>query len=124
MMLKFWTKFFKKDSSKRKEQIGYNLIGKSTIITGNVFSEVEGFRIEGTIIGEIKTKLSVFVTEKAAINGILLGSNVVNFGHIIGNVTTENLELNATSKTFGTIKTKQLAINEGAFLKGTIEMSD
>ena len=124
MMLRFLTKAMDKKVSKKEKIVGYTLIGKSTTVVGSISSKNEDLRIEGSIFGEITTKLNVFVSKKASTDGTLLGNKIINFGSIKGKINARNLELKSISKTFGDLKTKQLVVDEGAFFEGIIEMSD
>lgn len=124
MMLRFLTKYFNKKKSKREKTVDYTLIGKSTIITGDISSEKDDFRIKGTINGEISTKQKVFVINEASVKGSLFANEIINFGNIKAKIISKNLELKNSSRTLGTIKTKQLAIEEGALINGKIETTD
>lgn len=123
MMLKLLTKsFFRK--SKKEELFSYNLIGKTTVISGDIYSDLDDFRIEGRINGELKAKFKIVISTTAFINGLLKRNKIVSLGYVNGEIIADNLELNKTSKTSGKITAKSIKIKKDAFFEGTMKMSD
>jgi cytoskeletal protein CcmA (bactofilin family) len=99
-----------------------NTIGKGTVITGDI--ETYGnLRIEGKLIGNIKSKSKVAQGEGSTIEGNVIAQNAEFAGHVLGSVeVTELLILKPTCTISGDIKTGKLSIEPGATFNGTCKM--
>lgn len=99
-----------------------NIIGKGTILEGNLetFGNV---RIEGKVVGNIKTKSKAAFGHSSQIEGSVLAQNAEVAGHIIGTVEiTETLVLKPTAVIEGDIITNKLIVESGAAFNGTCKM--
>jgi cytoskeletal protein CcmA (bactofilin family) len=101
-----------------------NLIGAGTEITGDVNSNGD-IRIDGTLTGNLKTAGKVVIGETGKINGEIDCKNSEVLGEIHGKIkVSELLSLKATSKIFGDIITKKLAIEPGSRFTGNCKMGE
>jgi len=101
-----------------------NLIGAGTEITGDVNSNGD-IRIDGILTGNLKTAGKVVIGETGKINGEIECKNSEVLGEINGKIKVSDLlSLKATSKIFGDILTKKLAIEPGSIFTGNCKMGD
>lgn len=101
-----------------------NLIGAGTEITGDVNSNGD-IRIDGTLTGNLKTAGKVVIGETGKVNGEIDCKNSEVLGEIKGKIkVSELLSLKATSKIFGDIVTKKLAIEPGSRFTGNCKMGE
>ena len=101
-----------------------NLIGAGTEITGDVNSNGD-IRIDGILTGNLKTAGKVVIGETGRINGEIDCKNSEVLGEIHGKIKVSDLlSLKATSKIFGDILTKKLAIEPGSKFTGNCKMGD
>jgi len=101
-----------------------NLIGAGTEITGDVNSNGD-IRIDGTLTGNLKTAGKVVIGETGKVSGEIDCKNSEVLGEINGKIKVgELLSLKATSKIFGDIATKKLAIEPGSRFTGNCKMGD
>lgn len=101
-----------------------NLIGAGTEITGDVNSNGD-IRIDGILTGNLKTAGKVVVGETGRVNGEIDCKNSEVLGEIHGKIKVSDLlSLKATSKIFGDILTKKLAIEPGSKFTGNCKMGD
>ncbi|MBF4694811.1 bactofilin family protein [Fusibacter ferrireducens] len=94
------------------------IIGPSSIIKGDIESE-GSIRIDGKVLGDVKSLGNIIVTEEAYINGSLTCINADIYGIAEGNVKTKgkiNLYHKASLK--GDIICKSFNTEEGATFKG------
>ncbi len=101
-----------------------NTIVAGTEITGDINSNND-FRFDGTMTGNLKTTGKVVIGETGKVNGEIDCKNLEILGEIHGKIkVSELLSLKATSKIFGDIATKKLAIEPGAKFTGNCKMGD
>lgn len=104
-------------------QIVDTVIGPNARIKG----EVEGktnLEVKGTLEGICRIEGLIRVCEGGSVLGNVNATNVVIEGEVKGNLdATENLELRATSRIEGDIRAAKLAMAEGCYIKGKIDMS-
>ncbi len=99
-----------------------NLVGKGTVIKGEIKSKGD-VRVDGTIIGEIRSEGKIVVGDTGVIEGDLFCKNADFSGKIQGkSQVLELLTLKATSSFLGDIVTNRLAIEPGARFSGTCSM--
>lgn len=117
--------FFNKKHKSEAEEIttSNNIIGKGTIIQGNLES-VANIRIEGKLIGDIKTKAKIAIGEGGVVNGNILANNMEVAGTINGNIEiTGLLAIKATAVITGDIHASKIAMEAGARFDGKSKMS-
>ncbi len=116
--------FNRKEEFKRAEEISVsnNIIGKGSVIQGDL--ETHGnVRIEGKIIGNIKTKTKVAVGTDACIEGNILAQNAEIAGEVSGKIEiSETLLLKSTCVINGDIITNKLIVEPGAIFNGACKM--
>lgn len=99
-----------------------NIIGKGTILEGNI-ETFGNIRVEGKLIGNVKTKSKAAFGHSSQIEGNVLAQNAEIEGHVTGTVEiTEVLILKATAVIDGDIVTNKLIVESGAAFNGTCKM--
>lgn len=102
---------------------GSAMIGKSVVIKGQLYSR-EDLTIDGEVEGAVELpehRLTVGPNGKVLAN--VTAREVVVMGTIHGNVeTTDKLEIRKEAKLVGDIKTARVAIEDGAYFKGNIDI--
>ena len=99
-----------------------NIIGKGTIVTGSIetFGNV---RVEGRVVGDIKTKSKAAFGGSSEVEGNILAQNAEVAGHIKGALeVTELLVLKPTASIDGDIVTNKLLVESGANFNGKCKM--
>lgn len=115
---------FNKQEQKVAEEMSNssNIIGKGTILEGSL-ETFGNIRIEGKIIGDIKTKSKAAFGQSSHIDGSVLAQNAEVAGHITGTVeVTEVLVLKPTAVVDGDIITNKLIVESGAVFNGGCKM--
>ena len=101
----------------------YNIIAAGTKMTGDITSDTN-FRLDGQINGTLKCRGKVIIGQNGAMEGTLECINAEILGKFTGKlIVTEALQLRATSKIEGEIKTKILSVEPNAKFTGTCDMS-
>lgn len=99
-----------------------NLIGTGTKIKGDIQSEGD-IRIDGTLIGTIKSKGKVVIGSTGIVEGEISCQNADISGTVKIKITVSDvLLLKPTAKLTGDIVTGKLAIESGATFSGTCSM--
>ena len=99
-----------------------NIIGKGTVITGNIETSAN-IRIEGKVVGDVKTKAKVAIGESAHIKGNVYATNAEVEGNVDGIIEiSELLTLKSTAVIEGDIITNKIAIESGARFNGACKM--
>ena len=94
-------------------------------IEGNLkFSTPVNLRISGKFDGELETKGTLTIGEKADVKAkIIKGEYITIAGKVRGDiVSSKRLELSSSAKVIGNVKAPILVIAEGAMLKGKCQM--
>ena len=99
-----------------------NVIGKGTVLEGNV--ETYGnIRIEGRVIGSIKSKSKIALGHSSHVEGNIVAQNADIEGEVKGKLeVSELLILKATAKIHGDILTGKLVVEPGAIFNGSCKM--
>lgn len=97
-------------------------IAKGTLLEGNI--EMGGsIRIEGKIVGNVKTKSKVSQGDTSVIEGNVISQNAEIAGEVKGNVEISDLLiLKPTAVIKGDIFTSKLVIESGAVWNGSCKM--
>jgi len=99
-----------------------NVLGQSLIIRGDLTAD-GGFRIDGTVEGNVESKAAIVVGESGVVQGDLRGTDIVVAGQIVGNVTCSgHLEILAKGRIEGDIDAKSVRIETGGVFRGTSRM--
>lgn len=84
-----------------------------------------GVRVEGTFEGDISLRGMLVVGETGRVTCDHVRANVVIVaGKLNGNITAEKVEIRSTGRIWGDVTTAAFATDEGAFLRGQIQMED
>ena len=111
-----------KKSSKSLLEAVETFLGENAVFEGSLTTD-KPVRIDGKFNGNIVKALGVIIGEKAVIEGDVNAQAVEVNGIVKGNLTAaEYVELSATSKVKGDIKTNILSISEGAQFEGNSSM--
>ena len=96
---------------------GVNYIGK---IKGR-----GGVRIEGTFEGEIALNgLLVIGTTGRVTCEHVIANTVIVAGAVQGDISAEKVEIRSTGRVYGDVNTTAFSTEEGAFLRGQIQMDE
>ena len=116
--------FTSKEEKKVAEEISNstNTIGKGTVLEGNI--ETYGnIRIEGKVIGNIKSKSKIALGNSSYVDGNIIAQNADLEGEVKGRIEiSEMLILKATAVVHGDIITGKLVVEPGAVFNGTCKM--
>ena len=115
---------FNKQEQKQNEELSNarNIIGKGTTLRGDL-ETFGNIRIEGKIIGNIKTKSKLIIGHSSHVEGNIIAQNADIEGHVIGNIeVSEILTLKATAQINGDIATNKLIVESGATFNGGSKM--
>ena len=98
--------------------------GKSVFIKGEL-SGSEDFTLHGQMEGSVRLlDHTLTIGPQAAIKANVSAKAVVIMGSVIGNVTAaQTIEIGTTGSVTGDVTAPRLAIADGGFLKGRVEMS-
>lgn len=116
--------FTSKEQKKVAEEISNstNTIGKGTVLEGNI--ETYGnIRIEGKVIGNIKSKSKIALGNSSHVDGNIMAQNADLEGEVKGRIEiSEMLILKATAVVHGDIITGKLVVEPGAVFNGSCKM--
>jgi cytoskeletal protein CcmA (bactofilin family) len=101
-----------------------NVLGPSLSIRGDLSAD-GGFRIDGTVEGNIESKAAIVVGESGVVRGDVRGTDIVVAGQIAGNIVcTGHLEILAKGRIEGDIDARSVRIETGGVFRGTSRMGD
>ena len=84
-----------------------------------------GVRIEGALEGEVAIRGLVVVGETGKVQCQMLRANsVVVAGTVRGNITADKLDIRSTGRVWGDVVAVTFTTEEGAFLRGQIQMEE
>ncbi|MCL1809671.1 MAG: polymer-forming cytoskeletal protein [Clostridiales bacterium] len=100
--------------------------GGSVYSTGTVDGNIDGINVilEGsTVNGNISVRSSVAVDGSSAVTGDIVGSSLISDGKIKGNIILkDSISLQSNAVLIGNVKAKNIAIEAGSTLMGSIEI--
>lgn len=101
-----------------------SVLGSGTIWKGALGGS-GGVRIEGTFEGDIALRGVLVVGETGRVTCEQVRANlVIVAGAVRGDIIAQKLEIRATGRVWGNVTTAAFATEEGAFLRGQIQMED
>lgn len=107
---------------KRKLKIT-SFLGAGTEFEGKLRS-IGSLRIDCHFKGDISAKGNLIVGESALIKSDIHAFSVMVYGEIYGNIFADHrVDILASGNVFGEIQTSIMTMDEGAMLKGTVQMS-
>ncbi len=99
-----------------------NVIGKGTVLEGNI-ETFGNIRIEGKVIGNVKSKSKIALGNSSHIDGNIMAQNADIEGEVKGKIEiSELLVLKATAVVHGDILTGKLVVEPGAVFNGSCKM--
>jgi len=105
-----------------KSSSAVNAIGQGSTIKGDIITEGD-LRIDGSLIGTIKTKGRLVLGETGLVEGEVVCQNALIAGTVKARIqVTELLSLKATANLQGDIITNKLSIEPGANFTGSCSM--
>ena len=113
-----------KEQKREAEEISNssNVIGKGTILEGNI-ETFGNIRIEGKVIGNIKSKSKIALGNSSHVEGNITAQNADIEGEVKGRLEiSEMLVLKSTSVVHGDIITGKLVVEPGAVFNGSCKM--
>ncbi|MEQ8423894.1 MAG: polymer-forming cytoskeletal protein [Cyclobacteriaceae bacterium] len=116
--------FTSKEEKKVAEEISNstNTIGKGTVLEGNI-ETFGNIRIEGKVIGNIKSKSKIALGNSSHVDGNIIAQNADLEGEVKGRIEiSEMLILKATAVVHGDIITGKLVVEPGAVFNGSCKM--
>jgi cytoskeletal protein CcmA (bactofilin family) len=113
----------RKDDSGQVERIT-SVLGDGVAYTGKI-SGRGGVRIEGAFDGEIALNgmLVVGTTGRVTCEHVI-ANTVIVAGAIRGDISAEKVDIRATGRVWGNVTTTAFSTEEGAFLRGQIQMEE
>jgi cytoskeletal protein CcmA (bactofilin family) len=101
-----------------------SVLGSGTVWKGSLTGS-GGVRIEGAFEGEIALRGVLVVGETGRVTCQDLRANtVIVAGTLRGDIITQKLEIRSTGRVWGNVTTAAFATEEGAFLRGQVQMED
>ena len=84
-----------------------------------------GVRIEGALEGEVAIHGMVIIGETGRVTSeTVKAESVIVAGVVQGKIVSEKLEIRATGRVYGDVRTKSFSTEEGAFLRGKVTMEE
>ena len=98
-------------------------IGKSVVVKGEL-SGSEDLYVDGSVEGSISLKgQSLTIGPNGQVRANLEARNVIVHGKVDGNITaSDRVDLRKSASLTGDISTARVAIEDGAYFKGTIDI--
>lgn len=99
-----------------------SLVGERTTFEGNLHCE-GSLRILGTVQGEVESKGSILIDERAHVTARVTGAQITVAGCVDGQVySSGKVEIRSTGRVLGEIHAATLVIQEGAVFDGSSKM--
>ncbi|HWZ16570.1 MAG TPA: polymer-forming cytoskeletal protein [Mucilaginibacter sp.] len=98
------------------------LISEGCTLDGNLKAPAYA-RIDGHITGDILVDEGLILGEKGSIQGNVITKEMVVYGTVNGNLQTNSLEIKASGKVTGEIRTQALMVENGAVYNGSLSMT-
>lgn len=105
-------------NKKRKQKVIETIIGKETIIEGNIKLPTS-LRIDGKVYGEIECEGNVYIGKSGYTEPAIQAKNVIVAGEANGEIkATEKVQIHAKGKITGDIHSQGLIIEDGGVFNG------
>jgi cytoskeletal protein CcmA (bactofilin family) len=99
------------------------VVGPQTIIKGEVSGD-EDVLVEGRVEGEIHISRNLRIGQAGCVKATVQAASVIISGELVGDCTaTDRVEIQATGRLIGNIRTPRVVIQEGATFRGNSDMS-
>jgi len=113
---------FSKNKVALDQQSISTLISEKSALDGNLKAPAFA-RIDGRVTGNVQIAEGLILGEKGSILGNVLTKELVVYGTIRGDIEVYSLEIKASGKITGEIKTQVLSIENGAVYNGVLSMA-
>ena len=101
-----------------------SVLGTGIVWKGDL-SGSGGVRVEGAFEGEVTLRGMLVVGETGRVTCEHIQANtVIVAGAVRGDITAEKVEIRSTGRVWGNVVTASFATEEGAFLRGQIQMEE
>ncbi len=98
------------------------IIGKTVTVKGDILGS-EQLVVEGTVEGRISIETTVLIREGGLVKADVDANNINIAGGVVGNIVVKDkIEIVSGGYVLGDIRTPRLIVNDGASVKGTIDM--
>jgi len=112
------------DKMANDENVLKTTIGEHTKIKGNI-TEDNDVILHGTFDGEMDLNSLLFVKRTGNLKGKVKTEDMIIEGEVDGEIVVKNkIEIRANGRFNGRLICKQIAIEEGAFFQGNVNMDD
>jgi cytoskeletal protein CcmA (bactofilin family) len=99
-----------------------SVVAASTRLKGKL-SGSESIRVAGEIEGDVKSDRMIWIEKGGNIKGEIDSRDVIIEGRLEGNIKgAEHVEIREEAQVTGNIQTQKIAMAEGSFFKGEIQM--
>ena len=113
---------FKKRRVEDKVEPEESIVAPDSKFVGNI-SGTEGVRVSGYLKGNIQSKGLVWIQRGGKIDGNINSRYAIIEGELNGHTNAlEHVELRTEAHVMGNIQTAKIAIAEGSFFRGEIQM--
>lgn len=102
-----------------------SVIEEGLVVSGDIFGE-DQLTVKGVVKGAIfLQKSDVHIAASGYVEGEIVANHITVAGEIRGNLTAlAGLQLTATAKVVGNIRTAKIALADGAFFSGRLETGE
>ncbi len=109
-------------AARTKPAVSQNIIGKGTIIDGNLTAEGD-LILEGTVRGDVATKATLMVSPSAIVEGNIVAHHAEVSGRVNGTVQAHGLLIiKASGIIDGDVITKNLNVESGSTFNGRFKV--
>lgn len=110
-------------TTSREPEPGSALIGNSVVVKGQIYSR-EDLHVDGEVDGRIELQEHrLTVGPHGKVQASIKAREVVVVGTVHGNVeAAEKFDIRKEAKLVGDIKTARIAVEDGAYLKGSVDI--
>jgi cytoskeletal protein CcmA (bactofilin family) len=98
------------------------ILGPGCLFEGNLTLPEGLTRIDGEVIGNIKSNGGLIIGEKGSVRGDIDVENVVVYGKVYGNIRARSLEIRASGRVDGDVQVQELVVEKGAIYNGKCSM--
>jgi cytoskeletal protein CcmA (bactofilin family) len=112
------------ETSTSRGPAGQAVLGKNVTVKGQIFSR-EDLTIDGEVEGTVECQEHrLTIGPNARVQAGLKAREIVVQGNIQGNIeATDKVDIKKEAKLVGDIKTARITIEDGAYFKGSIDIS-
>ena len=116
--------FGKKVNQESVELDTSNIIGKGTVISGDV-DTIGNIRIDGSVVGYVNSQAKIAFGATSDIRGEVFAQNAEIAGKVTGNIYVKDLlTLKATADIKGDIYALKIIVEAGAKIDGRVKVGD